>query len=90
MTQLLAYSAERCTLDLHLMLSVGFFTGARLGTVNTLTVTGLYAARESPLLPGAFLPGRPVGAPSSASFPGGGAISQRMSVRLLAQLVLLL
>ncbi|PRX33322.1 phage integrase family protein [Paraburkholderia sp. BL18I3N2] len=71
MMQLLAYCADKCTLELHMMLSVGFFTGARVGTVVTLTVTSLYTARESPEWPGVFL--LPVG-------PGTG-VSTKLSVK---------
>lgn len=37
------------------MLVAGFFTGARVGTVTTLTVSSLHSAREDPLTPGIYL-----------------------------------
>lgn len=55
MSQLLAYTAANETAELHLMLSFGFFTGARVGTVTTLTVSSLETAREDPFTPGLFL-----------------------------------
>lgn len=54
MTSLINYSAMRCTVELHLMLSTGFFTGARVGTVVTLTVSSPYTAREIAEWPGVF------------------------------------
>lgn len=55
MTELLRYTAEQSVEELHLMLSIGFFTGARIGTITTLTVASLNTAREDPLTPGVFL-----------------------------------
>jgi len=55
MGELLAYTATHEIEELHLMLGVGFFTGARVGTVRTLTVTSLALAREDPLVPGIYL-----------------------------------
>ncbi|CAB3690593.1 site-specific integrase [Paraburkholderia rhynchosiae] len=55
MNQLVAYTAKHATEELHLMLCTGFFTGARVGTVTTLTVTSLQTAREDPRTPGLFL-----------------------------------
>ncbi len=43
-TELLQYTARYSTYELHLMLSTGFLTGARNGTVGTLTVASLYTA----------------------------------------------
>lgn len=71
MTELLAYTAKHATEELHLMLGGGFFSGARLGTVTTLTVTSLETAREDPHTPGVFL--LPVG-------PGTG-IATKFSVK---------
>lgn len=62
MTQLLAYTAERASEELYRMLSIGFFTGARAGTVTTFTVTCLQTAREDPMTPGVYLV--PVGPPT--------------------------
>lgn len=55
MSELLAYTAAHETEELHFMLSAGFFSGMRVGTVTTLTVTGLQTAREDPHAPGVFL-----------------------------------
>ena len=44
MTDLLRYTAQHEVEELHLMLSTGFFTGARVGTITTLTVRSLYTA----------------------------------------------
>lgn len=71
MNELVAYTAQRATDELHLMLCAGFFIGARVGTVTTLTVTSLQTAREDPHTPGVFL--LPVG-------PGTG-IATKFSVR---------
>jgi len=38
-----------------LMLTTGFFTGARIGTIATLTVNSLYTARPDPTTPGIYL-----------------------------------
>jgi integrase len=70
MGELLAYTARHEIEELHLMLSTGFFTGARVGTVTTLTVTSLETAREDPITPGVYL--LPVG-------PGTG-VSTKFSV----------
>jgi len=55
MSELLAYVKAADTTELFLMLCTGFFTGARIGTVVSLTVTGLETAREDPLLPNIYL-----------------------------------
>lgn len=55
MNRLVAHTAKHETEELHLMLSTGFFTGGRVGTVTTLTVTSLLTAREDPHTPGIFL-----------------------------------
>lgn len=55
MTELLGYTAMHEVEELHLMLSTGFFTGARVGTITTLTVTSLHTAREDPHAPGIYL-----------------------------------
>ncbi|MCG5078591.1 tyrosine-type recombinase/integrase, partial [Paraburkholderia tagetis] len=54
MSKLLAYTAKHETEELHLMLSAGFFTGARVGTITTLTVTSMHTAREDPHTPSVF------------------------------------
>ncbi len=71
MSELLAFTAAEETEELHLMLSTGFFTGARVGTIVTLTVKSLETARADPLTPGVFL--LPVG-------PGTG-VATKFSVR---------
>ena len=70
MTELLRYTASNAVEELHLMLATGFFTGARIGTITTLTVTSLETAREDSQTPGIYL--LPVG-------PGTG-ISTKFSV----------
>ena len=55
MTQLLEYLNSEETVELKLMLSVGFFTGARLGTITTLRIENLEQARQDPYLNGFFL-----------------------------------
>lgn len=54
MSQLLDYTANEEIEELHLMLSTGFFTGARVGTITTLTVSSLQTAREDPQTPGLY------------------------------------
>jgi len=54
MTELLRYTAEHAVEELHRMLSVGFFTGARIGTIVTLTLASLETAREDPQVPGIY------------------------------------
>jgi integrase len=55
MTDLLRYTVQHEGEELHMMLGTGFFTGARIGTITTLTVASLATAREDPLTPGVFL-----------------------------------
>ncbi|WP_239694024.1 site-specific integrase, partial [Burkholderia pseudomallei] len=55
MGKLLEYTAKHEIEELHLMLSTGFFTGARAGTITTLTVTSLQTAREDLYTPGIYL-----------------------------------
>ncbi|MFM0654712.1 site-specific integrase [Paraburkholderia sediminicola] len=55
MSELLTYTTKHEIEELHLMLSTGFFTGARIGTITTLTVTSLQTAREDPRTPGVYL-----------------------------------
>ena len=52
MTELLRLTSENEVEELHLMLATGFFTGARIGTITTLTVTGLESARQDSNIPG--------------------------------------
>lgn len=55
MMMLLTYTAKHAIHELHLMLSTGFFTGARIGTITTLTVSSLETARVDPHTPGLYL-----------------------------------
>ncbi|CAN7713580.1 site-specific integrase [Acidovorax sp. LjRoot66] len=54
MSQLLRYTSENETIDFHYMLSCGFFTGARIGSIVSFTVDSIRNAREDPLAPGLF------------------------------------
>ena len=54
MTELLRYTAEHAVEELHRMLNVGFFSGARIGTIVTLTIASLETAREDPQAPGIY------------------------------------
>ncbi|MBU9427236.1 tyrosine-type recombinase/integrase [Burkholderia gladioli] len=54
MNKLLTYTAEHVIEELHLMLSTGFFTGARIGTITTITLSSLQTAREDPHTPGIY------------------------------------
>lgn len=46
--ELMAFSADNCTHELHLMLSIGLLTGARVGTIVTLTTASLGRAVQHP------------------------------------------
>lgn len=48
MTELLQFTKENCSEELHLMLMVAFFTGARIGTITTLHVQALDKALPDP------------------------------------------
>jgi integrase len=48
MTELLHFTSGRTNKELHMMLVIGFFTGARIGTITTMTVTSLETARPDP------------------------------------------
>lgn len=52
MTELLQFAKENCSEELHLMLMVGFFTGARLGTITTLHLQALENALPDPEVKG--------------------------------------
>lgn len=65
MTKLLTYTAEHALAEVHHMLNIGFFSGARAGTVTTLTVSCLQTAREDPMAPGIYL--IPVGPPTKVA-----------------------
>ena len=55
MMELMKYTSENEIEELHLMLAVGFFTGARIGTITTLTLTALEATRSDANIPGVRL-----------------------------------
>ncbi|CAG9170828.1 hypothetical protein [Cupriavidus pinatubonensis] len=55
MTELLKFTAQNSVKELHIMLGTGFFTGARIGTITTMTVTCLETAREHPEVQGLYL-----------------------------------
>ncbi|MFM0197593.1 site-specific integrase [Paraburkholderia strydomiana] len=55
MGELLTYSRQHETEELSKMLSVGFFTGARLGTIVTLTLTSLLTVRHDSRARGVYL-----------------------------------
>lgn len=55
MTELLRFTSEGKNDELHLMLATGFFTGARIGTITTLTVSSLESVRQDPNIPGIYL-----------------------------------
>jgi len=52
MTDLLQFAKGNCSEELHLMLMLGFFTGARLGTITTLRVKALEDASRDPHVSG--------------------------------------
>lgn len=51
-TALLDFSNKHSTPELHLMLRIGFYTGARVGTITSLRREDLYRARPDPHVPG--------------------------------------
>lgn len=55
MTQLLAYASQEESQELHLMLTLGFFTGARLATITSLRIENIEQALPDPFMPGFFL-----------------------------------
>lgn len=55
MAELLKFIAGEGTAELHLMLTTGFFTGARLGTITTLRIENLEQARPDPYMKGFYL-----------------------------------
>lgn len=52
--KLMTYMARNEDDELTHMLSTGFFTGARISTVRTLTKNSLWTAREDPATPGLY------------------------------------
>lgn len=55
MTTLLALTSSEHSTELHLMLCLGFFSGARIGTIVSLTKSSLLTARRDPLASGFYL-----------------------------------
>jgi integrase len=55
MTELLKFTRDQETTEFHLMLAMGFFTGARLGTITTFQVENLEQARPDPYMRGFVL-----------------------------------
>jgi integrase len=55
MSQLLEFTSHVQTQELHLMLTVGFYTGARLGTITTLGISNLEQAYSDPFIKGFLL-----------------------------------
>lgn len=53
--ELMEFSSENNTPELHLMLAVGMFTGARVGTVITLTGQAILGAGEHPVIRDLYL-----------------------------------
>lgn len=58
-TALLQFTATNNLHELHLMLSIGFLTGARIGSISTFSVRNIEAAMPDPYMPGFHL--MPVG-----------------------------
>ncbi len=55
MTQLLTYTSTEESREIHLMLTLGFFTGARLATISSLRIENLEQAAPDPFMSGFFL-----------------------------------
>ncbi|NSL53546.1 site-specific integrase [Uliginosibacterium aquaticum] len=55
MQDLLRYTTEHVSEELHLMLLIGFFTGARLGTITSMKVPALENALRDPGVPGMWV-----------------------------------
>lgn len=55
MTELLQFSKENVSNELFLMLLVGCYTGARLGTITSLRVQSLDNAVQDPMVPGMWM-----------------------------------
>lgn len=55
MTELLKFTAGHETSELHLMLTMGFFTGARFGTITSFRIENLEQARPDPYMKGFVL-----------------------------------
>jgi integrase len=55
MMELLTFSKTSASQELHLMLTTGCFTGARLGTITTLRISALEQAMRDPMVPGMWV-----------------------------------
>lgn len=55
MEQLIKYARQKQTEEMNLMLSLGFFTGARIGTISTLRIENLEQAAPDPYIRGVHL-----------------------------------
>ncbi|MDD5175291.1 MAG: site-specific integrase [Sterolibacterium sp.] len=55
MMELLSFSRAEASQELHLMLTTGSFTGARLGTITTVRVSALEQAMRDPKVPGMWI-----------------------------------
>lgn len=55
MEQLLGFTSTEGLEEMHLMLLTGFFTGARIGTITTLSISNLEQATPDPFMKGFFL-----------------------------------
>lgn len=55
MSELLSFSKGAASAELHLMLTIGCFTGARICTITTLTLTALEQAMRDPMVPGMWV-----------------------------------
>lgn len=55
MAELLRFSNEYGVEEIHRMLEIGFFTGARIGTITTLKTENIDSARPDPHMPGFYL-----------------------------------
>jgi integrase len=55
MEQLLGFTSSGQSKELHLMLTIGFFTGARISTITTLRIENLEQALPDPYMKGFYL-----------------------------------
>lgn len=55
MTQLLDFTSREQTEEVHLMLAIGFFTGARIESITTLKIDNVERALPDPFMKGFFL-----------------------------------
>lgn len=46
--ELLTFARDNCSPEINLMLALGFWTGARIGTITDLKVANLVGARQGP------------------------------------------